>query len=63
MRQAYVGCAYGISNIGFVMICFGAWNAIAAPLAGALVKTTGRYPVMVTALVSRSLQIKHKDVK
>ncbi|XP_004932254.2 UNC93-like protein [Bombyx mandarina] len=49
--QAYVGCAYGISNIGFVMICFGAWNAIAAPLAGALVKTTGRYPVMVTALV------------
>ncbi|XP_072948781.1 uncharacterized protein [Epargyreus clarus] len=49
--QAFVGCAYGISNIGFVMICFGAFNAAAAPLAGALVKTTGRYPVMVTALL------------
>lgn len=33
------------------MICFGVLNALAAPIAGALVKTTGRYPVMVTALV------------
>ncbi|KAI8436994.1 hypothetical protein MSG28_010396 [Choristoneura fumiferana] len=49
--QAFVGCAYGISNIGFVMICFGVFNALAAPVAGAVVKHTGRYPVMVTALV------------
>ncbi|KAJ0176488.1 hypothetical protein K1T71_007667 [Dendrolimus kikuchii] len=49
--QAFVGCAYGISNIGFVMICFGVFNAVAAPIAGALVKTTGRYPVMVIALL------------
>ncbi|XP_013165190.1 PREDICTED: UNC93-like protein [Papilio xuthus] len=49
--QAFVGCAYGISNIGFVMICFGVFNAVAAPLAGAVVKITGRYPVMLTALV------------
>lgn len=45
-------CAYGISNIGFVMICFGVFNALAAPVAGAVVKVTGRFPVMVTALVS-----------
>ncbi|KAL0838654.1 hypothetical protein ABMA28_016729 [Loxostege sticticalis] len=49
--QAFVGCAYGINNIGYVMICFGVFNALAAPIAGAIVKLTGRYPVMITALV------------
>ncbi|XP_026761823.2 UNC93-like protein isoform X2 [Galleria mellonella] len=49
--QAFVGCAYGISNIGYVMIAFGVFNALAAPLAGGMVKLTGRYPVMVTALI------------
>ncbi|XP_047533142.1 UNC93-like protein [Vanessa atalanta] len=49
--QAFVGCAYGISNIGFVMICFGVFNALAAPVAGAIVKITGRFPVMVIALL------------
>ncbi|XP_053610147.1 UNC93-like protein [Plodia interpunctella] len=49
--QAFVGCAYGIHNIGYVMICFGVFNAIAAPVAGALVKVTGRLPVMLTALI------------
>lgn len=49
--QAFVTCAYGISNIGFVMICFGVFNALAAPVAGAVVKVTGRFPVMVTALI------------
>ncbi|XP_048478605.1 UNC93-like protein [Plutella xylostella] len=49
--QAFVGCAYGISNIGYVMICFGVVNAAAAPVAGALVKMTGRFPVMVAALL------------
>ncbi|XP_049873721.1 UNC93-like protein [Pectinophora gossypiella] len=49
--QAFVGCAYGISNIGFVMICFGVFNALAAPIAGSIVKLTGRYPVMITALL------------
>ncbi|XP_026499823.1 UNC93-like protein [Vanessa tameamea] len=49
--QAFVGCAYGISNIGFVMICFGVFNALAAAVAGAIVKITGRFPVMVIALL------------
>ncbi|XP_063536617.1 UNC93-like protein [Cydia strobilella] len=49
--QAFVGCAYGINNIGYVIICFGVFNALAAPVAGAVVKLTGRYPVMVTALL------------
>lgn len=51
LMQAFVGCAYGISNIGFVMICFGVLNALAAPISGSVVKITGRYPVMVVALV------------
>ncbi|KAL0838655.1 hypothetical protein ABMA28_016729 [Loxostege sticticalis] len=55
--QAFVGCAYGINNIGYVMICFGVFNALAAPIAGAIVKLTGRYPVMITALVSPLLII------
>ncbi|CAH0715374.1 unnamed protein product, partial [Brenthis ino] len=49
--QAFVTCAYGVSNIGFVMICFGVFNALAAPVAGVVVKLTGRFPVMVTALI------------
>lgn len=52
-----MGCAYGISNIGYVMICFGVFNALAAPIAGALVKLTGRYPVMCTALVSLNVSL------
>ncbi|KAH9627920.1 hypothetical protein HF086_015364 [Spodoptera exigua] len=38
LLAAFIGCAYGISNIGYVMICFGVFNALAAPVAGALVK-------------------------
>lgn len=51
-----MGCAYGISNIGYVMICFGVFNALAAPAAGSLVKITGRYPVMLVALVRLIIQ-------
>ncbi|KAJ8676200.1 hypothetical protein QAD02_011986, partial [Eretmocerus hayati] len=48
-NAAYVSCAWGISNIGYVMICFGVVNALAAPLIGSVVKLTGRVPVMAVA--------------
>lgn len=48
-NASFVSCAWGISNIGYVMICFGVTNAIAAPITGAIVKLTGRVPVMIFA--------------
>ncbi|OXU19293.1 hypothetical protein TSAR_014982 [Trichomalopsis sarcophagae] len=48
-NAAFVSCAWGISNIGYVMICFGIVNAIAAPATGSVVKLTGRIPVMIFA--------------
>jgi MFS family permease len=49
VSQAFVSCAWGISNIGYVMICFGVTNAVAALATGTVVKVTGRKPVMVFA--------------
>lgn len=50
-NASYVSCAWGISNIGFVMICFGVINAIAALCTGSITKLTGRKPVMIFAFV------------
>lgn len=49
--SAYVGCGWGISNIGFVMICFGACNGIASIFSGSLVKITGRGPLICAAFI------------
>ncbi|KAJ8929769.1 hypothetical protein NQ314_017506, partial [Rhamnusium bicolor] len=48
--SAFVSCGWGISNIGFVMICFGVCNGIASIFAGSIVKLTGRSPVVCFAL-------------
>ncbi|XP_022231281.2 UNC93-like protein [Drosophila obscura] len=40
--RSFVACGWGISKIGFAMICFGIANAIAAGIAGALVERIGR---------------------
>lgn len=48
-NASFVSCAWGISNIGYVMICFGVANAIAALVTGSVIKLTGRIPVMVFA--------------
>ncbi|KAL0120871.1 hypothetical protein PUN28_008509 [Cardiocondyla obscurior] len=48
-NASFVSCAWGISNIGYVMICFGITNAIAALATGAVVKLTGRKPVIIFA--------------
>ncbi|XP_043464457.1 UNC93-like protein isoform X1 [Leptopilina heterotoma] len=46
---SFVSCAWGINNIGYVMICFGVTNAIAALATGSIMKLTGRIPVMIFA--------------
>lgn len=48
---SFVACGWGISKIGFAMICFGIANAIAAALAGGLSKITGRIPVMIGVMI------------
>ncbi|XP_068145994.1 UNC93-like protein [Drosophila tropicalis] len=40
--RSFVACGWGISKIGFAMICFGIANAVAAGIAGALVERIGR---------------------
>ncbi|XP_047114462.1 UNC93-like protein [Schistocerca piceifrons] len=44
--QAYVSCALGVHNVGFVMICFGVVNAICSLLFGSVMKFVGRFPLM-----------------
>ncbi|BES98202.1 Ion channel regulatory protein UNC-93 [Nesidiocoris tenuis] len=44
--QAYVSCALGVSNVGYVMICFGVVNAICSLVFGTLMKYVGRFPIM-----------------
>nr|XP_023026161.1 UNC93-like protein [Leptinotarsa decemlineata] len=46
----FVSCGWGISNIGFVMICYGICNGIASIFSGSIVKITGRNPVICFAL-------------
>jgi len=48
---AYVACAWGISNIGYVMICYGITNSISAISTGTIVKITGRVPVVCCAFL------------
>ncbi|KAI9589953.1 UNC93-like protein [Glossina fuscipes] len=49
--QAYVSCALGIHQIGFVMICFGVVNAVCSILFGSVMKYIGRTPIIVLGAV------------
>ncbi|XP_021940392.1 UNC93-like protein isoform X2 [Zootermopsis nevadensis] len=49
--QAYVSCALGIHNVGYVMICFGVVNAICSVVFGSVMKFIGRVPLMVLGVV------------
>lgn len=41
--QAYVSCALGIPQVGYVMICFGCVNAVCSLLFGSIMKYIGNY--------------------
>jgi predicted MFS family arabinose efflux permease len=49
--QAFVSCALGIHNVGYVMICFGVVNAICSVIFGSIMKFIGRVPIMVLGVV------------
>lgn len=44
--SAFVACGWGISNIGYAMVCFGVANAVGTAIAGFLTKIIGRYTVV-----------------
>lgn len=52
--KSFVACGWGISRIGYVMICFGVANAIAAAFTGGITKLTGRIPIVVIIFVIHS---------
>lgn len=56
--KSYVGCALGIWNIGYVMICYGVVDALCSFTFGRLVQFFGHIPFFVLAfLVHGGIQI------
>ena len=49
--QAYVSCALGIHQIGYVMICFGVVNAICSIVFGSIMKYIGRIPIIILGIL------------
>ncbi len=47
--QAFVGCAWGIQNIGYVLMVGRAVNSLCSAVSGNVVKLTGRIPLFVFA--------------
>ncbi|UYV67048.1 unc-93, partial [Cordylochernes scorpioides] len=45
--QAYVACSRGVHSVGYVMICFGACDALGSATFGSAVRRIGRIPVFV----------------
>lgn len=45
LPQSYATCALGIQFVGYVMICFGAVDALCSVLFGRLARHTGRIPL------------------
>lgn len=46
LTSAFIACGWGISNIGYAMVCFGIANALGSALAGFLTKIIGRFTVV-----------------
>lgn len=58
MTAAFFACGWGISKIGYAMMCFGVVNAIGSALAGALTKMAGRFQVLLgNAVIHLSLLV------
>jgi len=55
--QAYVSCALGIHNVGYVMICFGVVNAICSVIFGSAMKFVGRVPIMVLGVLVHAILV------
>ncbi|KAK7109183.1 UNC93-like protein [Littorina saxatilis] len=56
--QSYVSCTLGVSNVGYIFICFGVVDASCSFIFGRLVECVGRVPFFVLAsLLHGALQI------
>ncbi|XP_065349467.1 UNC93-like protein [Cloeon dipterum] len=44
--QSYVTCAYGVQNVGYVLITFGVCDALSSYFFGAAMKVVGRIPII-----------------
>lgn len=60
--QAYVSCALGIHQIGYVMICFGVVNAICSIIFGSIMKYIGRIPIITLGELIQSLTFRNKII-
>ncbi|KAJ8020382.1 Protein unc-93-like A [Holothuria leucospilota] len=49
--KSYVTCAIGVDWVGYVMICYGATNALFSPFWGSLSKVTGRIAIIISGTV------------
>lgn len=56
LTSAFIACGWGISNIGYAMVCFGIANALGSAVAAFLTKLVGRFPIVaVTACIHLAL--------
>ena len=43
----YVSCVLGVHNVGYVLICYGIFDALCSVSFGAIIKFTGRVPIFL----------------
>ena len=47
LLKAYITCAWGVNHVGYVLICYGAADAIGSITCGSIVKRVGRIPIFI----------------
>lgn len=47
--QAFIACAWGVEHIGYVLMCYGAADALGSITCGSIVKKVGRIPIFLFA--------------
>ncbi len=45
--QAYISCAYGVENVGFVLITYGVCDAVFSMAFGSVISYVGRVPIFL----------------
>ena len=50
-EQAFITCSWGVWNVGFVLICYGAADAVGSVVSGSLVRQLGRVPIFLFGAV------------
>ncbi len=49
--QGFVSCAYGVQNVGYVLMCYGVTDAICSFSFGFIIKKVGRVPIFLMGAV------------